>query len=88
MSALSVDVRAMRDTRTPRTVVGQEVGGGALTAIATVASVAGTGLGAYHGYMRHRGSVGWAVIWGLLGGIVPIFTIPISLAQGFGKPGK
>ena len=47
-------------------------------------SVAGMGLGAYHGYKRNN-SVGWGVGWGLLGGLFPIFTIPISLAQGFGK---
>lgn len=52
----------------------------------TALSVAGTASGAYHGYKRNRGSVGWAIGWGLLGGIFPFITIPVSLAQGFGKP--
>jgi hypothetical protein len=52
----------------------------------SVLSVAGMGTGAYHGYKRNRGSVGWAIGWGLLGGLFPIITIPVSLAQGFGKP--
>lgn len=49
-----------------------------------VASTAGVALGAYHGYMRNR-SIGWAIGWGLLGGMFPFITIPVSLAQGFGK---
>lgn len=48
---------------------------------------AGVGLGAYHGYKRNR-SVGGAVLWGILGGIFPIFTIPVAFAQGFGKRRK
>jgi hypothetical protein len=47
-------------------------------------SIAGVGLGAYHGYKRND-SVGWAIGWALLGGLFPFITIPISLAQGFGK---
>ena len=49
-------------------------------------SVAGTTTGAYHGYRRNRGSIGWAIGWGILGGLFPFITIPVSLAQGFGKP--
>lgn len=49
------------------------------------ASLAGTALGAYHGYKRNRGSVGWAIVWGLLGGAFPIITVPVALAQGFGE---
>lgn len=45
---------------------------------------AGTILGAYHGYKRNN-SVGWAIGWALLGGAFPFITIPVSLAQGFGK---
>ncbi len=48
-------------------------------------SIAGAATGAYHGYKRDR-SVGWAIAWGLLGGAFPIVTIPVSIAQGFGKP--
>ena len=84
MNALSVDVRAMRDARSPRAVIGQEVGSDPLATLVRVASIAGVGLGAYHGYMRH-GTIPWAIGWGLLGGLAPIITIPVALAQGFGK---
>ena len=52
--------------------------------IGSTIALAGTGLGAYHGYKR-TGNVGWAVLWGLLGGLFPIVTIPVAIAQGFGK---
>lgn len=45
---------------------------------------AGVAAGAYHGYKRNN-SVGWAIAWALLGGMFPVITIPVSLAQGFGK---
>lgn len=51
------------------------------TALGWTGSVAGV----YHGYKRNNGSVGWALAWGLIGGIWPI-SIPLMLAQGFGKP--
>lgn len=47
----------------------------------TMASVA---LSAYHGYRRNR-SVGWAIVWGLLGGLAPVITPAIAVAQGFGE---
>lgn len=50
-----------------------------------VASIAGTAAGAYHGFKRNGGSVGWAIVWGLLGGMFPVITVPIAFAQGFGK---
>ena len=53
--------------------------------LASSIAVAGTALGAYHGYKR-TGSVGWAIGWALLGGVFPFITIPVALAQGFGKP--
>lgn len=43
---------------------------------------------AYHGYKRNRGSVGWAVAWGALGGLFPVITPAIAVAEGFGKPAK
>jgi hypothetical protein len=46
--------------------------------------VIGMATGAYHGYKRND-SVGWAIVWALLGGAVPIITIPVSIAQGYGK---
>jgi hypothetical protein len=49
-----------------------------------VIGMAGAAAGAYHGYKRNN-SVGWAIGWALLGGVFPIITVPVSLAQGFGK---
>lgn len=54
-------------------------------AIFSVASLTGAATGAYHGYKRNN-SIGWAIGWFLLGGLFPIVTIPVSLAQGYGKP--
>lgn len=53
--------------------------------LASGLALAGTGLGVYHGYMR-TGSLGWALAWGLLGGMFPIITIPVAIAQGFARP--
>lgn len=53
-----------------------------------VASLAGAVSGAYHGYKRHGGSVGWAFGWFVFGGLLPMFSIPLSLAEGYGKPKK
>jgi hypothetical protein len=50
-----------------------------------VTMLASAGALAYHGYKRN-GSVGWALVWGLLGGLVWPVTVPIALAQGYGKP--
>jgi hypothetical protein len=55
------------------------------TKAASGLALAGTGLGVYHGYKR-TGSLGWALAWGLLGGMFPIITIPVALAQGFARP--
>jgi len=55
-------------------------------AVMVGAGVVGGATGAYHGYRRHRGSWGWALGWSLLGSIAPFVTVPVSLAQGFGKP--
>ena len=46
--------------------------------------MAGAGAAAYHGYKRNN-SIGWALVWGLLGGLSPLITNGIALAQGFGK---
>ena len=48
--------------------------------------IAGMALGVYHGYRRDNGSVGWAMGWGLFGGVVPIIAIPLMLAEGFAEP--
>jgi len=42
---------------------------------------------AYHGYKRDD-SVGWAIGWGLLGGLFPIITPVVAVAQGYAKPKK
>lgn len=52
-----------------------------------IAGIAGTGIGAYHGYKRNN-SVGWAIGWALLGGLAPIIVIPVAFAQGIGKRAK
>jgi hypothetical protein len=48
-----------------------------------LAGLAGTAIGAYHGYKRND-SVGWAIGWALLGGLFPIVVIPVAFAQGIG----
>jgi hypothetical protein len=40
---------------------------------------------AYHGYKRDK-SVGWAVVWGILGGMAPVLVPVIALAEGYAKP--
>jgi hypothetical protein len=52
-----------------------------------VARVASVGAGAYHGYKRNN-SIGWAIWWALMGGLFPVITPAIAVAQGFGKPAK
>jgi len=53
--------------------------------VTKVLHTAGLVAGVFHGYRRNR-SVGWALGWGLLGAMFPYITIPVALAQGFGKP--
>lgn len=65
-------------------IVGQDASSGARTLWA-IASLASSGLGAYHGYARNK-SIGWGIWWALMGGIFPIITPAIAFAQGFGKP--
>lgn len=50
-----------------------------------VVSGIGAGLGGYHGYKRSGGSMGSAIGWGLLGGLFPVITTVVALAQGFGE---
>ena len=61
--------------------IGQGSEGGGLYALAGTAA---TLAGAYHGYRRH-GTVGWAVVWGLLGGAFWPIAMPVAVAQGFGE---
>lgn len=44
----------------------------------------GAAAAAYHGYKR-GGTVKSALIWGLLGGLAPIITNAVAVAQGFGQ---
>ena len=53
----------------------------------SIAATASMAAGAYHGYKRN-GSVGWALWWGLMGGMFPIITPVIAVAQGFGERAK
>ncbi len=53
----------------------------------TLAGIASAGASAYHGYKRNN-SVGWAIVWGLLGGIAPVITPAVAFAQGFGERKK
>ena len=52
--------------------------------LATASSAAS----AYHGVKRNNGSIGWGITWGLLGGMFPVLTPAIAVAQGFAKPAK
>ncbi len=49
-----------------------------------IAGVAGTAIGAYHGYKRNE-SVGWAIGWAFLGALAPVVVIPVAFAQGIGE---
>ncbi len=49
-------------------------------------ALAGAATGIYHGYKRNNGSIGWGLGWGLFGSVAPVISIPLSLAEGFGKP--
>jgi len=58
-----------------------------LTPAIGLVSAASAALSAYHGYRRHE-SVGWAVWWGVMGGLFPVITPAIAWAQGFGHHEK
>lgn len=38
----------------------------------------------YHGY-RRTGSIVWALVYGLMGRWIPVVSVPIALAQGYGE---
>lgn len=56
-----------------------------ISLILSAFSIVGLAAGAYHGYKRND-SVGWAIWWGFCGSVVPVFTVAVAAAQGFGKP--
>lgn len=60
---------------------------GAGVAVAAV-STASMALSAYHGLKRNRGSIGYAVWWGLMGGMFPVLVPVIAFGQGFAEPEK
>ena len=72
-----------RTSRDPQPRTGQR-GLAPVTDLDYALAVAGTALGAYHGYKRND-SIGWAIWWGIAGGAIPILTLPIAVAQGFGQ---
>lgn len=51
------------------------------------AKMVGAAASIYHGYARNRASnpVVWALWWGLWGYLIPIVTVPVAIAQGFGR---
>ena len=55
-----------------------------LSAVWTLLSVVGTAVGAYLGYKRKQ-STGWGILWAICGGVAPVITVPIALAQGVGE---
>lgn len=67
---------------------GTQTASPAVMMVGRVLSVAGAAIGAYHGYKRNGGSIGWAIGWSLLGGMFPVITVPVALAQGLGKRGR
>ena len=83
----------MRYSRSPSTLASFGAAGtardattGDWTTFGAALSLAGAGIGTYHGYKQSE-SVGWAIVWGALGAVFPIFVIPIAIAQGLGQPG-
>jgi len=56
--------------------------------ISRLGSWGGSISGAYHGYKRNGDSWGWGIGWFILGGMFWPLTIPISVAQGYGKKAK
>lgn len=66
--------------------VGNAPVGGIADSAWSLAGTAAMGLAAYHGYKR-TGSIGWTLLWAICGGIAPIITTGVVLAQGVGKKG-
>ena len=49
-----------------------------------IGAAVATPLLVYHGYKRNE-SIGWAVVWGLIGGGFWVFGVPLAFAQGYAK---
>lgn len=78
----ALDVRALDGT-----LSGGLAGGSGNDGLMRWVSLASAAASGYHGYKRNQ-SVGWAVGWFVLGGMFPIVTPVIAVAQGFAKPAK
>jgi len=75
------------DTADPQSVAVQQQSSGiprALRIAYAISGMAGSAVGAYHGYKRNN-SIGWAIGWAVLGGLFPVIVIPVAFAQGIGK---
>ena len=52
----------------------------------TAASIVSGAACAYHGVKRHNGSVGWGLLWALVGSGLPVVGPVVAVAQGYAKP--
>lgn len=73
-----------RTIYSPYSGFGADTSGFGISPVMAGISIASMALSTYHGYKRND-SVGWAIAWGLLGGLFPVITPAIALAQGFGE---
>lgn len=64
---------------------GNSTGGNLYTSLYGIASAASSLGLAYHGYRRND-SVGWAIVWALVGGMFWPVGWGVALAQGYGEP--
>ena len=60
----------------------------ALDAALVVVDTASMALSAYHGLKRHNGSVGWAILWGVMGSMFPVITPAIAFFKDFSNTGQ
>jgi hypothetical protein len=48
-------------------------------------ATASAAVSGFHGYRRNK-SVGWGIVWFVLGGLFPVIVPTIAIAEGFGQP--
>jgi ABC-type multidrug transport system permease subunit len=48
-------------------------------------ATASAAVSGFHGYRRNK-SIGWGILWFILGGLFPVIVPTIALAEGYGKP--